>query len=81
MYSQNWVEFEVVSELPERLETVLLVAIISQENTAANGGLLTGNNSDVNNSNAGGGTINQNNNVNLTQQVWQTIKGNRGRGR
>ncbi len=71
MYSQSWVEFEAVTELPERLETVLLVAIIGQENTAAQGGVLTNNNNDTGiNGGGNGSTINQNNNVNLTQKVW-----------
>ncbi len=72
MFSRNWVEFEAVTELPERLETVLLFAIISQSNTAANGGVMydRGSGSDGN-VNAGGGTINQTNNAMLVQKSWR----------
>ena len=72
MFSRNWVEFEAVTELPERLETVLLFAIISQSNQAANGGVMydRGSGSDGN-VNAGGGTINQTNKATLVQKSWR----------
>ncbi|MCS7051226.1 MAG: hypothetical protein NZL87_06395 [Thermomicrobium sp.] len=82
MSSQNWVEFEVVTELPERLETVLLVAIVGQQNTGAQGGVITGDGSTGNG--IGGGTnqstgidgggngsgLNQQNFAKVMQQVW-----------
>ena len=76
MFSRNWVEFEAVTELPERLETVLLFAIISQSNQAANGGVMydhgSGNDGNVN---AGGGTINQTNFAVLVQKSWRWGRG------
>lgn len=79
MYSRNWVEFEAVTELPERLETVLLVSLISQSNQAAQGGVMTGNHSDINggtNGNVYSSGINQQNFAKVLQGVWS---GRRGR--
>jgi len=71
MYSRNWIELEVVTELPERLETVLLFAAIQQSNTAAQGGVITedNNHTDINGGGNGSG-INQQNFAKVLQQVW-----------
>ncbi|MDW8061064.1 MAG: hypothetical protein RMK01_13445 [Thermomicrobium sp.] len=76
MYSRNWVEFEAVTELPERLETVLLFVSISQENAASQGGVATeDNNKTYINGGGNGSGINQQNFAN----VWQKVYSSRGR--